>query len=171
MAIYGYVQSNHPAKLLEQIKILMTKKCDSVVIEDENDSSQTKLSDLLAKIEEGDQLIAVDIKVLNLNIEGFINFLNQLERRQATFLSVNDQFDSRLAYSLKDNLKLFNKLSAPSKKSKEGRSEIKETGRPKIDESKIKEINYLYNDKKMNMRQIAEMCDVALGTVHKYLNN
>ena len=148
----------------------MTKKCDSVVIEDENDSSQTKLSDLLAKIEEGDQLIAVDIKVLNLNIEGFINFLNQLERRQATFLSVNDQFDSRLAYSLKDNLKLFNKLSAPSKKSKEGRSETKETGRPKIDESKIKEINYLYNDKKMNMRQIAEMCDVALGTVHKYLN-
>ena len=170
MAIYGYVQSNHPGKLLEQIKVLMTKKCDSVVIEDENDSSQTKLSDLLTKIQAGDKLITVDVKVLNLNIESFIKFLSELERRQATFLSVNDQFDSRLAYSLKDNLKLFNKLSAPSKKSKEGRSETKETGRPKIDESKIKEINYLYNDKKMNMRQIAEMCDVALGTVHKYLN-
>lgn len=171
MAIYGYVQSNHPAKLLEQIKILMTKKCDSVVIEDENDSSQTKLSDLLAKIQAGDKLIIVDVKVLNLNIDGFINFLNQIEERQATFLSVHDQFDSRLTYSLKDNLKLFNKLSLLVKVSAKRKKEIKETGRPKIDESKIKEINYLYNDKKMNMRQIAEMCDVALGTVHKYLNN
>ncbi|WP_314209156.1 hypothetical protein [Vagococcus salmoninarum] len=170
MAIYGYVQSNHPGKLLEQIKFLMTQKCDSVVIEDENDSSQTKLSDLITKIQAGDKLITVDVKVLNLNIESFIKFLSDLERRQATFVSVNDRFDSRLAYSLKDNLKLFNKLSALSKKSKEGKSEIKETGRPKIDESKIKEINYLYNDKKMNMRQIAEMCDVALGTVHKCLN-
>lgn len=45
----------------------------------------------------------------------------------------------------------------------------KAIGRPTIDQSIIKEIYFLYNKQGRSIREVAAICEVSIGTVHKYL--
>lgn len=42
-------------------------------------------------------------------------------------------------------------------------------GRPRIDKSTIKQIYFLYNKQGRSIREVAAICEVSIGTVHKYL--
>jgi len=42
-------------------------------------------------------------------------------------------------------------------------------GRPKISQEKINQIRFLYNNNRYTLRQIAEECNISLGTAYKYV--
>ncbi len=44
-------------------------------------------------------------------------------------------------------------------------------GRPKVSEETIEEIRYLYHNQSYTLREIAEKCDVSLGTAYKYVQD
>ncbi|MBP1042605.1 hypothetical protein I6N95_16435 [Vagococcus sp. BWB3-3] len=45
----------------------------------------------------------------------------------------------------------------------------KAIGRPTIDQSIVKQIYFLYNKQGRSIREVAALCEVSIGTVHKYL--
>lgn len=44
-------------------------------------------------------------------------------------------------------------------------------GRPKVNTDIQNKITYLYREQKKTMREIAQICDVSLGTVYKYVHH
>lgn len=44
-------------------------------------------------------------------------------------------------------------------------------GIPKISKETVERIKILYNDRSYTLREIAEECDVSLGTAYKYVQN
>lgn len=171
MTAYGYIQSHCQENVLKQMKILITNDCDSVVIENQEKTTNAKLKLLCKRLNKGDKLIIVDVRSLNLNLEEFIDLLNEFKEKEIVLVSIQDNFDSRMTFSLEENLMIFNKLNDLSQTTNRKVAIPKETGRPRIEEEQIQEIKFLYYQQKKNMREIAKECAVALGTVHKYVNN
>lgn len=168
MTAYGFIQSDCQENVLNQMEILISNNCDSVVVSNYEEPVNEKFELLCKKLNKDDKLIIVDVMSLNLNLQEFIDLLNEFQEKEIVMVSIQDNFDSRLNLSLQENLTIFNKLNNLSQGSNKFQ---KETGRPRLKEKQIQEIKFLYYHQKKSMREIAQECAVALGTVHKYINN
>lgn len=147
------------------------------MIVDQFDSIQN-LEILLDTLEERDTVIIYDLQpiVMKMNdLERIIKIFKELsiqlivykdgvdthQEKYATFYDVLDCYISsrRQVYSLTNKVIL-------QKRREKGLV----NGRPVIDENVVEKINYLRQSKKLKYREIADECDVSIGTVCKYLD-
>lgn len=174
MAIYGYIRKNYPIGTLKQLKKIMEFQCDEIFIEEKILKEEQELNRLLAKIKEEDQLIVYDLRVFGKKLKKFERFIEILESNKVRLKSISESLDTKNNPFFYGNVRLviemehFHTVYQTRKGIKDARLQGVVGGRPRISPQKVKKIRMLY-EKDLPLRKIAEVCEVSLGTVHKYV--
>lgn len=122
----------------------------------------------------GDTVVVVELSSLGVSISSWIKLSNLLEECQ-----IDLRFLEKELLTDQEYIQLLKKISeverlAVSQRTRAGLEKAKLEGRiggrPSIDLSKVTKIEELYMTHKKPLREIAEIAEVSLGTVHKYVN-
>lgn len=176
MAVYGYLRENYPEKIGQQLQRIVKYDCDFLFIESENDEKNTKELVMLEKISENDTIVVSDIRVFRKSLKEFMSFMTVLEESQVNLISISDDLDTREPLFFMKSLSLMTEMANDRERylrqrvMEKSKAEGKTWGRPTIEDGTIERINRLYHLNNFSMREIADKCEVALGTVHKYLH-
>lgn len=176
LMIITYAREDIPAfSLEEQNKYLSRYDYDYLYID--KGVSNERICCLFELLNEGDTLIICELSCLELTMLQLPDFFEKLRRKQVKFMSILDEISiDPLENSLfLDFLNLVAKTESKVKSNLtiKGLHQAKEKGRiggrPALSPQIIDKINDLWCCGKYSYRQIAELCNVSLGVVHKYL--
>lgn len=170
--IYGICEVDY---LEKQRSILKRLQLDTVVVEEEvNDEV---LQEVMGALNSGDQLVIYELGCLGKTIIQLGEFLSELTERNIELVVVNKK-DASEVISNKLYMELICSVSDAEKvtirrRTTKGIEKAKRQGRvggrPRISEQTIKQIHYLYHNQSYTLREIAEECDISIGTAYKYL--
>lgn len=162
-----------------QYEELLKKKVTSILIDipgEKNDGDQVgvSLDFILANLEAGDELIIYDLSNLYRTLSELAIFFKKAEEKRVklTILNKEDVFASmtdKEFISFIFDLNEENRKVHQDQKSKLDKSN-KNVGRPKLSKENIQKIRRLRLEKKLSLRETAELCGVSIGTVYKYTN-
>ena len=174
MAIYGYIKRNYPVPTAEQLTAIVDHECDELFIENDEFKASTELDKMLKNIMFNDQIVIYDIRVLFKGFKELKELFKMMGEKKIRLISINDKLDTQDNAMFLDNILLMIKTEEEYRshyikhRIDQGRAEGKRHGRPRVDEEIIKKIQFLFNNKKYSLREISRICNVSLGTVHKY---
>lgn len=162
--IYSSLDDSYVKKQIEAIKKYKVKK----IILEKNEMNT---------LNRGDQLVIYELRCLGKSITQLPSFFKFLERKEIKLTIINKgKIYSKLTekqyidFILEmSEMESFIIKERTTKGIQEARLSGRVGGRPKISEKKIKEIKHLYHTQSYTLRQIAEQCDVSLGTAYKYI--
>lgn len=178
----GYVYaSSEESYVKEQIEGLKSINIETVTVEEELNEGVTQNDDVLkevvATLNSGDELIVYELRCLGKSIIQLAEFLSDLKEKGIQLVVVK----KGAAYSDIDDspyVEMILKIAEMEKKIirerttkglQEARRKGRVGGRPKISEETIEQIRFLYNNNRYTLRQIAEECNISLGTAYKYV--
>lgn len=167
MKTYGYIRPSASKSLSEQLKELSDYNCDNYFVEEGSDYQNQEFERLLKIVKENDRIIVMNVRSLEMTIQRFGELLAMLNSMQIELISVEDKINSIEKIYFHEAVTLLVELVGCESIIKKIE---REQGRPPIDKMKVRRIRFLYHENKMTMREIANACEVSLGTVHKYLN-
>lgn len=165
--IVGFVRDNKKETAL-------TRVCDLVIENNEHLSVVDNLVDFIEKYQEH-QLILPSNHELKIQL---VQLLPVLEKAQELQVIIN--FSDKRLFPLLSAEEHFTYLLLLARQEKEVMShrsrdamiELKEQGktigRPTITEELVQRIKALYHEGGHSIRDVSAMCDVSVGTVHKY---
>lgn len=174
MTIYAYIRKDYPESLEEQIKKINDFKYDKLIIEDNALDNHQELEKLLASLLERDYLIISDMRVFSYSLKALKKIYVKLQEKEVTLVSINEHIDtSKSPNFFHDMIRI---LESDEKHRKylvninitRARNDGRIGGRPTISSDTIEKIQYLYIHEKLTLREIAEKCDISLGTAYKY---
>ena len=181
MSIVGYAYTTADKSYLSsQLEGLGKYGCDRIVLETDIQNSvahpHTELEAAIEGMTAGDTLVVYELVCFGKSIIQLADFIAQLEEKEIELLVLEK--DSTLA-TLEGNIYTdMIKVMAQMEKTiirertsrglEEARRNGRIGGRPRISEETIKRIQFLYNNNKYTLRQIAEECNISLGTAYKY---
>ena len=175
MVNYGYIRKEFPIETIKQIQMLFSYQCEEIFIEGTNLGEETELIRLLATIQENDTVIVYHTCVFEKNLSNYAKMIEEFMDKQVNLVSFKEEIDTLS----EKNYYLFVKQIAEMERNvlkkktiyglKVERNDGRVGGRPKISECTIKTIISLRKKQDLPLRKIAEICQVSLGTVHKYL--
>lgn len=129
-------------------------------------------------LQSGDEVVIYELKSLGKTVIQLATFIEKLTKKQIRLTIIkkdpfmaelkDDQFRS-LLYELAE-VESFAISERTSKGIQLAKQSGRIGGRPKLSEGKIKHIKYLYKSQGYTLREIADECDVSLGTAYKYVN-
>lgn len=164
----GYVYSSlDDMYIKEQIEAIKDFGVKKIVLEEEEFNSLRK----------GDELVVYELKSLGKSVTQLATFLKFLDKQEIKLTIISKGYD----YPDTPNEHFFNLIAELaemesfiiSERTTRGIQNAKRSGRvggrPKISEETIERIRYLYHNQSYTLRQIAEECDVSLGTAYKYI--
>ncbi|WP_314066665.1 recombinase family protein [uncultured Vagococcus sp.] len=153
------------------IRLYEEGKCEKVeVVKSNGDRTNEFLSFL--KENKGNEIVVTNIEALHISLRAYsqIEALLQLYESQLIFLDKEMESDDKYL-SLLSKLAMIEKTIIGSR-TREGLRKAQKTGkivgRPRIEAEKINRIQFLYREQKKTIREIVSICDVSIGTVHKY---
>lgn len=174
MTIYGYVKNKITISVMAQLKSVQTYSCDDIYIEEEAVKGDV-MDTLLSKVKAGDTIVIESLRVFEKTLKELKGLFSVLSEKGVRLISVSDQFDSSkpaLGYEVLELL-IRNETAVRSQLVKRQLALSKSLGitlgRPAIGEEKVADILRLHVSEKLSMREIADICEVSLGTVHKYV--
>lgn len=174
---YGYLKMFEGQLLTEEQDCFVNYDVDTVII-DEMDSFNNLLIASKA-FKSYDTLIIQDLMSLTYSVKELTLLLDILVQLKVRLIIINENIDTRkekfhqFYYVLQTYLaaqkegKSFYHVKLMRKKKSEG----VELGRPSIDTKIIENIKYLRFQKKLNYREIGEICGISIGSVSKYLRS
>lgn len=174
MAIYGYIKRNYPVPTAEQLTAIVTHECDELFIDSDEFNASSELEKLHKIITFDDQVIIYDIRVLFKGLKELKKLFELFEEKNIRLISINDGIDTKENKSFLEHTLLIIQTEEEYRSQyikyriDQGRAEGKRHGRPSLDQETIKKIQFLFNNKKYSLREISRICNVSLGTVHKY---
>ena len=172
MAEYGYMCKRYPASIKDQYEHILEYDVTAVFIEDGN----SQLTNLMDLCEKGDSIIVYHTSVFNRNFNQYVKLINQLLEKEIELISVRENLNTHKDQAYYRFIQNLAEMEYLVKKNQilRGLDKAKEAGRiggrPSISLNVQQQITKLYVEQKMPMREIAEVCGVSLGTVHKYTN-
>lgn len=176
MALYAYIRKDYPVSTLEQIDMLRAYECQEVFIEDMDVTDNSELTRLLKKLVANDELLVYNLQVFAKKSREFEELLKVLNEYNVRLISIQDHIDTKVSTRFYTDVLKVLKMeerhqsylirTSIERAKKQGRS----TGRPRVGDQTIDQIVFLFEQKGKSMREIAEICEVSLGTVHKYVN-
>lgn len=156
------LHSNDEIKRLYQDEL-----CDEVILAQLNQPIYSQFESLIKNNRES-QLIVLNVDSIGVPIEKLAELLVWILDNR-----VKLSFIEKPVSSDKEYLKMLSQLAQDEKNKINNEclmKQEKDIGRPKIPVEKIVEIRYLRQVKKMKIREIAKICDISIGTVHKYIS-
>lgn len=173
MTIYGYVKTT-ALSVTAQLKKLEAYSCDEIYIEEEAVKGNV-METLLGNLNSGDTIVVESLQVLEKTLKELKGLFRFLSDKEVRLISVSDQFDSSkpvLGYEVLDVL-IRNETAVRGQLVRRQLALSKSLGitlgRPAIGQETVADIERLHVTQKLSMREIADICDVSLGTVHKYV--
>ena len=179
MKTYAYLKKHPTSKesLSEQIKHFDFSKIDHSFVDEEN--STKELERLITGLEKGDTLIIYTLSLVNFHKNDMRNLFLYLKKMAIRLILIKENMDTA-----KEEFSSFFKICIlyqnvqkkiiqdTTKRSLARANKNGVTlGRPTIDEGTIEHINSLRNKQHKSIREIASICDVSIGTVHKYITS
>lgn len=164
------------SKFRELKKKEVTKILIDIPINKSNGEQVTNsLDDILNILVSGDQLIIDDLASLKRTLTELALFLKEIEQKNIDLIILNKDrifdamTDSEFFSFIKDT---HNENQAVlNEKAKQVRKISKSAGRPKLSQEKIDQIRDLRLEKKCTLKETAKICNVSIGTVHKYADS
>lgn len=175
MASYAYLRKEYPISLMDQLEKIINYKCDDIFIEETEITKTYELERLLSSLQSENQLLVYDIRVLAKGPKGLRKLFEQLQSNDIHLISLQDNLDTKETLKFYDNVLLGLSIEETYRKCliQQRLDEVKldgqVLGRPSVDTKIISKIVFLFEKKGKSMREIAEICQVSLGTVHKYI--
>ena len=179
MTKYGYAYSATGDSLEKQVETLKKYGVENIVVESATesvDNVHADLDNLVATLVQGDQIVVQRLICIGKSIIQLADFLNMLEEKGASLVVVEKATelsgltDEAYAQSIKSFAKMEKDIirERTSRGLEFARKNGRIGGRPKISQETVEKIQFLYNNNKYTLRQIAEECQISLGTAYKY---
>ena len=179
----GYVYGLCEAEYIKiQQQALNQLELDTIVIEEATmkDSAQHDevLKEVIGVLNAGDKLFIYELGCLGKTIVQLGDFLEELLTKEVELVVINKKnslkkITDKLYMELILNVSDIEKTTIRRRTNKgieKARNQGRVGGRPRISEKTIKQIHYLYHNQSYTLREIAEECDVSLGTAYKYIH-
>jgi len=176
MTVFGYIRINYPIDTLNQVKQLKEFNCIEFYVEKTSFYYEVELNKLISRLKKNDTIVIISLSSLGKNTKGIKYILNEIHNKKCYLISIKDKIDTKKNYSLLSIVNLLDELDRNIRSEQVKQSLVKlkkdgkKLGRPKIDQKTINQISLLYNENRLNLREISIRCNVSLGTVHKYIN-
>lgn len=182
MTVVGYVNAWKSEEYKEEQVIEITKQNISYILFENEDPALVEkehlvINDVVKKLQSGDKLVVYELFSLGKTTNQLSHFINKIKKANIVLVVLkkgnnnlkeirDDMFmDTILEISrVEDQIKSELVRKGIKKATLAG----KKSGRPGITEEQIKKIQALYVEKKLTLREVSELTDVSLGTVHKY---
>lgn len=176
MASYGYIKkTSEMAKIIEQVNTISQYEVANIFIDDETSSVEFQV--LYESLTKGDSLVITSLSVFEQTLRQLEEFFLKLQELNIRLIIVNEGIDTnescfshycRIMLSLVQMEKEVAKQLTFKRMAKARENGIV-GGRPSLDQKVIDEIIYLRKQHKKSIRQIANECDVSVGSVYKYV--
>lgn len=181
MSIVGYAYTSaDKGYLSSQLEGLGKYGCDRIVLE--TDAANTashphdELEAALETMEAGDTLVIFELVCFGKSIIQLAEFIAELEERGIKLLVLEkeeglENLDTEMYTEMIKSMAQMEKLIIRQRTSRgleEARRNGRIGGRPRISDETVERIQFLYNNNKYTLRQIAEECNISLGTAYKY---
>jgi DNA invertase Pin-like site-specific DNA recombinase len=173
MKTIGYVYaSSEESYVKEQIEGLKSVNIETVTVEEELNEGISQ-----ATLNSGDELVVYELRCLGKSIIQLAEFLAELKEKNiqlvvvkkgAAYSDIADGPYVEMILKIAEMEKMIIR-ERTTKGLQEARRKGRVGGRPKISEETIEQIRFLYNNNRYTLRQIAEECNISLGTAYKYV--
>ena len=175
--VYGICEADYLDKQKESLKRL---QLDTVVVEKEmakDNQNDEVLKEVVGVLSSGDQLVIYELGCLGKTIIQLGEFLEELTAKGIELVVINkknasETISNKVYMELVCSVSEAEKVTIRRRTTKgieKAKSQGRVGGRPRISEQTIKQIKYLYHNQSYTLREIAEECDVSLGTTYKYI--
>ncbi|RSU00310.1 hypothetical protein CBF32_10625 [Vagococcus fluvialis] len=182
MKTIGYVYaSSEESYVKEQIEGLKSVNIETVTVEEELNEGISQnddvLKEIVATLNSGDELVVYELRCLGKSIIQLAEFLAELKEKNiqlvvvkkgAAYSDIADGPYVEMILKIAEMEKMIIR-ERTTKGLQEARRKGRVGGRPKISEETIEQIRFLYNNNRYTLRQIAEECNISLGTAYKYV--
>lgn len=182
MTIYGYAYTTEDKDYLaEQLENIGTFGCDTVILEpaaqDSGSLPHKELDMLLDKVTAGDQIVIYQLVCLGKSVIQLADLLVELKEKEVALKILKKdpvlaQLDEDVYLYMLEKIAQMEKTIIRERTSRgleEARRHGRIGGRPKISQETVERIRFLYHNNKYTLRQIAEECNISLGTAYKYI--
>lgn len=181
MKSVGYAYATKDKSYLsKQIDALSKYHCDELVIETDNEESvahpYVELEAAISEMASGDKLIIFELVCLGKSIIQLVEFMGRLNEKEIELVVVNKPdelgnidnqvYTTFLAHMAKMEKEIIR--ARTSKGLEVARQNGRVGGRPRVSQDTVQKIQVLYSNNKYTLRQIAEECNISLGTAYKY---
>ena len=164
--VYSSLDDTYIKKQIEAIKEFGVKK---IILEEEG----------VNELKEGDELVVYELRSLGKTITQLDQFLTFLDKKniKLTLIDKESEFQVITDHQFYDLVSEIAEMESfiISERTTRGIQKARRSGRiggrPKVSEETIEEIRYLYHNQSYTLREIAEKCDVSLGTTYKYVQD
>lgn len=174
--MYAYLKQGVLGEITQQIRQIMTYNCEKIFIETPDLEGDKELNKMLECLETNDSVIVYHSSVFERNIRNYSELLTKFNSKNVELIIVDENVDTRVQkeyYAVVEKLAEMEHLVIKTKTSRgieKAREEGRVGGRPKITNQMSDEIKFLRKSQHLSLREIAAMCGVSLGTVHKYVS-
>lgn len=164
----GYVYSSLDDEYIkEQIEAIKKYGVKKIILDEEEFNSLKK----------GQELVVYELKSLGKSITQLATFFLYLNEKDVKLTIISKDYDSMMIpddqfFDLIAELAEMESFIISERTTKGiqiAKRRGRVGGRPKISEEKVEEIRYLYHNQSYTLREIAEKCNVSLGTAYKYI--
>lgn len=181
MTIVGYAYTTEDKGYLSsQLEKLGKHGCDKIVLETDGLKTVThphvELEAAIETMEAGDKLVIFELVCLGKSIIQLAEFITELDEKgidlivlekEADLASIDDATYTAMIKNMAQMEKAIIR-ERTSRGLEEARRNGRIGGRPRISEETVERIQFLYHNNKYTLRQIAEECNISLGTAYKY---
>lgn len=174
----GYIYASSDTQYVkEQIGALKELEVVNLPKDSSDVQSEVSLKQVVQNLEEGDQLVVYELRCLGKSIIQLADFLLELKLKKIQLI-VKEKGDAYNTISDEAYVEMILKIAEMEKliireRTTRGLQEARKNGRvggrPKISKETIEQIRHLYNNNRYTLRQIAEECNISLGTAYKYV--
>lgn len=181
MKIVGYAYATKDKSYLsKQMEALGKSNCDEIVLETDTEQSvahpYVELEAAIEEMAEGDQLVVFELICLGKSIIQLVEFMAVLDKKGIELVVLNkpeelSELDNNIYNILLTNMAKMEKEIIRTRTSRGlevARQNGRVGGRPRVSQDTIKKIRILYSNNKYTLRQIADECNISLGTAYKY---
>ena len=176
MPTYGYIRETFTSDVNKCLSLLKSVHCDTIFIERGMSTKDSKFKKMLSILSAGDTVVVTSLSSFGFNLNNMEILLNQFERENIRLVTLKEQIDTlevplffmiyQVVVKSNQEQRRLRQLIAIEKQRAAG----KRIGRPRLSEDVVHKILDLHN-KKYSLREISAMCDVSLGSVHKYISS
>lgn len=169
MTVFGYMRTNG-----EPVNIDGYEVCELLFIDALKSEEYSQLDQLLETIEYEDTIIVKNLSVFELELGKMRHFILTLQNKKIRLISIEDDIDTDNNCQFYTTILTIGQVNENVRgiKAKRRIAHSRELGiqigRPKIDMTLAQKISHYIHNEKLSMRATSELCQVSLGTVHKY---